>query len=57
MILALILMIKVFYAESRRRKYAFAIAANLVLGFGMMIWTGAPYMTMVYIFLTLVDFA
>ena len=50
MILALILMIKVFYAESRRRKYAFAIAANLVLGFGMMIWTGAPYMTMVYIF-------
>ena len=53
MILALIMMIKVFYAESRKRKYAFAIAANLILGFGMMIWSGAPYMTMIYIFAVL----
>ena len=50
MIIALIFMIKVFYTESRMQKYEFAIAANLILGFGMMIWTGAPYMTMVYIF-------
>ena len=53
MILALILLIKVFYTESRKRKYGFAITANLILGFGLMIWSGAPYMVMVYIFAVL----
>ncbi|EET90053.1 MAG: Oligosaccharyl transferase STT3 subunit [Candidatus Micrarchaeum acidiphilum ARMAN-2] len=50
MLITIAFVLMSYRAEDAKRKWLYALAANLVLGFSMMIWSGAPYETMVYIF-------
>ena len=50
MLITIAFVLMSYRAEDTKRKWLYALAANLVLGFSMMIWSGAPYETMVYIF-------
>ncbi|MEM0147936.1 MAG: hypothetical protein QW139_02865 [Candidatus Micrarchaeaceae archaeon] len=47
LIVALLLLLKAF--DSTKRKYTYMLASSAILGIGMGVWNGAPFMVIVYI--------